>query len=98
MSIKLCLLFVLLVKTVTSKAAEFTSKQQDDIKEICGSVVKKMFEDLNNLRAQLQFGQYLDQDNKIKPCPDVCTEPQSQECHYLCPGKRNSYQMRLFYF
>ena len=87
MSTTLSFLLVLLVKIVTIQAAEFTSKQQSEIKEICGSVVKKMSDDLNSLRAQLKFGQYLNSDNEVMPCSDVCTNPQSQECQYLCPSK-----------
>ena len=89
MSTKLSFLLVLLVKAVTSQAAEFNLKQQNEIKEISGSVVREMVDDVNILKSRLKFGQYLNSDNEVMPCSDVCTEPQSQDCQYLCPGKKN---------
>merc|ERR1719376_1847258 len=85
-STKLSFLLVLLVKAMTSQAAEFNLKQQNIIKEISGSVVREMFDDVNSLKSQLKFGQYLNSDKEVMPCSDVCTEPESQECLYLCPN------------
>ena len=87
MSTKLSFLLVLLVKAVTSQAAEFNLKQQNIIKEISGSVVKEMVNDVNSLKSRLKFGQYLNSDYEVMPCSNVCNEPESQECQYLCPGK-----------
>merc|ERR1719376_789347 len=84
-STKLSFLLVLLVKTVTCHAAEFNLKQQNIIKEISGSVVREMLDDVNSLKSQLKFGQYLNSDYEVMPCSDICTEPQSQDCQYLCP-------------
>ena len=94
MSKTISVLFFASANVFISQAAYFNLKQQKEIAGISGNIVKEMINDRDVRRSKLKFGQYLNSEGEIESCSQICTEPESHDCQYLCSGRLSSYDAR----